>query len=65
MTTYNPVVAGQAIVAGLKKAGIDFVATFWGAIKAGFVPVPLNTLLSADIFAGLGGCGLRSHQRSV
>jgi sulfopyruvate decarboxylase subunit alpha len=27
MTTYNPVVAGQAIVAGLKKAGIDFVAT--------------------------------------
>jgi sulfopyruvate decarboxylase subunit alpha len=27
MTTYDPVAAGQAIVAGLKKAGIDFVAT--------------------------------------
>jgi sulfopyruvate decarboxylase subunit alpha len=27
MTTDDPVFAGQAIVAGLKKAGIDFVAT--------------------------------------
>ncbi len=27
MTNQNPAVAGQAIVAGLKKAGIDFVAT--------------------------------------
>ena len=27
MTTNDPVFAGQAIVAGLKKAGIDFVAT--------------------------------------
>ena len=27
MTTYDPVAAGQAIVAGLKRAGIDFVAT--------------------------------------
>jgi len=27
MTTQNPVVAGQAIVSGLKKAGIDFVTT--------------------------------------
>lgn len=27
MTIQNPVAAGQAIVAGLKKAGIDFVAT--------------------------------------
>ena len=27
MTTNDPVTAGQAIVAGLKKAGIDFVAT--------------------------------------
>lgn len=27
MTTNDPVAAGQAIVAGLKKAGIDFVAT--------------------------------------
>jgi len=27
MTTYDPVAAGQAIVAGLKKAGIDFIVT--------------------------------------
>src|SRR5207237_9532143 len=25
----------------------DFVACFWGAIKAGLVPVPVNTLLTA------------------
>ncbi len=28
--------------------GIDFVALFWGAIKAGIVPIPVNTLLTAD-----------------
>ena len=27
---------------------IDFVAVFWGAIKIGAVPVPLNTLLTAE-----------------
>jgi len=27
MTTYDPVAAGQAIVSGLKRSGIDFVAT--------------------------------------
>jgi benzoate-CoA ligase family protein len=27
--------------------GIDFVALFWGAVKIGAVPVPVNTLLSA------------------
>lgn len=27
--------------------GIDFVAAFWGAIKIGAVPVPVNTLLTA------------------
>ena len=29
----------------------DFPITFWGAIKAGVVPVPLNTLLSAEQYA--------------
>ncbi len=28
--------------------GPEFFYLFWGAIKAGFVPVPLNTLLRAD-----------------
>jgi len=27
--------------------GIDFVALFWGALKIGAIPVPVNTLLSA------------------
>src|ERR671912_617520 len=27
---------------------VDFPVVFWGAIRAGFVPVPLNTLLAAD-----------------
>jgi benzoate-CoA ligase family protein len=27
--------------------GIDFVALFWGALKVGAVPVPVNTLLAA------------------
>ena len=28
--------------------GIDFPAAFWGAIKIGAVPIPINTLLTAD-----------------
>ena len=33
--------------------GIDFPAVFWGAIKAGCVPVPINTLLTAEDYAHL------------
>jgi len=40
--------APEARVAMLMHDGIDFVATFWGAIKAGFIPVPINTLLTAE-----------------
>ena len=32
---------------------IDFPAMFWGAIKAGCVPVPINTLLTANDYAHL------------
>src|SRR5260370_31279372 len=28
---------------------IDFPVAFWGALRAGIVPVPINTLLPADI----------------
>ena len=28
---------------------IDFPIAFWGALRAGIVPVPINTLLPADI----------------
>ena len=31
--------------------GIDFAAVFWGAIKAGAVPIPLNTLLTSGDYA--------------
>ena len=33
--------------------GIDFPAVFWGAIKAGCVPIPINTLLTASDYAHL------------
>ncbi|GLQ36954.1 acetyl-CoA synthetase [Rhizobium albus] len=30
---------------------IEFPVIFWGSLKAGIVPAPLNTLLSADLYA--------------
>src|SRR6266404_1984747 len=55
--------ASVRFAAGLRAAGIererriallmldtiDFPIAFWGAIRAGVVPVPINTLLPADI----------------
>jgi 4-hydroxybenzoate-CoA ligase len=55
--------AAGRFAAGLRAAGIererrialvmldtvDFPIAFWGAIRAGIVPVPINTLLPADI----------------
>lgn len=32
---------------------IDFPAAFWGCIKAGMVPVPLNTLLTGDDYLSI------------
>ena len=32
---------------------VDFPAVFWGAIKAGCVPIPVNTLLTPDDYAHL------------
>ena len=32
---------------------IEFPIVFWGAIKAGVVPVPLNTLLSTDVYRAI------------
>ncbi len=29
---------------------IEFPVVFWGAIKAGMVPIPLNTLLATDVY---------------
>ncbi|MGI9509918.1 MAG: benzoate-CoA ligase family protein [Geminicoccaceae bacterium] len=32
---------------------IEFPVMFWGALKAGVVPVPINTLLSTDIYIAI------------
>lgn len=40
-------------VAMLLPDTIDFPAVFWGAIKAGLVPIPLNTLLTTEDYAHL------------
>src|SRR6188508_3681890 len=62
--TYSELAAASArFAAGLQRAGIererrlalvmldtvDFPIAFWGAIRAGVVPVPINTLLPPDI----------------
>ena len=41
-------VAPEQRVAMVMLDSVDFVATFLGAIALGAVPVPLNTLLTAD-----------------
>ena len=49
---------GDRIVLVVKDAP-EFLYAFWGAIKAGFVPVPVNTLLRAKDLAfifGNSGC---------
>ncbi|HYW93468.1 MAG TPA: benzoate-CoA ligase family protein [Gammaproteobacteria bacterium] len=40
----------EARVAMVMQDTVRFPAVFWGAIKAGLVPVPLNTLLTADSY---------------
>ena len=62
--TYGELAAGSArFAAGLREAGIeperrialimldtvDFPIAFWGALRAGVVPVPINTLLPPEI----------------
>src|SRR5260370_61290 len=62
--TYAELAAASVrFAAGLRAAGIererriallmldtiDFPIAFWGALRAGIVPVPINTLLPADI----------------
>jgi benzoate-CoA ligase family protein len=46
-------VAAEQRVALCMHDSVDFVATFLGAIALGAVPVPLNTLLTADDYAYL------------
>jgi 4-hydroxybenzoate-CoA ligase len=61
--------ASAGFAAGLRSAGIererrialvmldtvDFPIAFWGALRAGIVPAPVNTLLPADIIGYILG----------
>ena len=38
----------EARVAMIMLDTVDFPITFWGAVRAGIIPVPLNTLLNAN-----------------
>src|SRR4029079_11579582 len=51
--TYS--VPREARVALLLLDTVDFPAAFWGAIKAGVVPVCLNTLLTTEQYAYILG----------
>jgi 4-hydroxybenzoate-CoA ligase len=68
--TYGELASASArFAAGLRAAGvererrialvmldtIDFPIAFWGALRAGVVPVPINTLLPADTIAYILG----------
>lgn len=55
-------IAGAMLRAGLRREErvillvldrIEFPALFWGALKAGIIPVPLNTLLAASVYADI------------
>ena len=66
--TYGDLSRGSATVAGaMDRAGlhreeravmlvldqIEFPLIFWGAIKSGVVPIPLNTLLSTSVYEAI------------
>ena len=53
-------VAGALLRAGIRREEralmlvldcVEFPQIFWGALKAGVVPVPVNTLLSTSVYA--------------
>jgi 4-hydroxybenzoate-CoA ligase len=43
--------AQETRIAQLMVDTIDFPIVFWGAIRGGIIPIPLNTLLSAEQYA--------------
>jgi 4-hydroxybenzoate-CoA ligase len=40
-------------MAMLVRDQIEFPIAFWGALKAGVIPIPLNTLLSTSVYQGI------------
>ncbi len=47
---YRHGVRREERVAMIVRDQIEFPVIFWGSLKAGAIPVPLNTLLSADVY---------------
>lgn len=47
---YRHGVRREERIAMIVRDQIEFPVVFWGALKAGAIPVPLNTLLSAEVY---------------
>ena len=47
---YRHGVRREERIAMIVRDQIEFPVVFWGAIKAGAIPVPINTLLSSDLY---------------
>ena len=47
---YRHGVRREERIAMIVRDQIEFPVVFWGSLKAGAIPVPLNTLLSADVY---------------
>jgi 4-hydroxybenzoate-CoA ligase len=72
----SDLIAGAFVAAGLRREErvaclildqLEYPEVFWGAIKAGVVPVPLNTLLATSVYAAIlsdsrAACLIVSHE---
>lgn len=50
---YRHGVRREERIAMIVRDQIEFPVVFWGAMKAGAIPVPLNTLLSASVYEAI------------
>jgi len=50
---YRHGVRREERIAMIVRDQIEFPVAFWGAIKAGAIPVPLNTLLSSSVYEAI------------
>ena len=50
---YRHGVRREERIAMIVQDQIEFPIVFWGALKAGAIPVPMNTLLSASVYEGM------------
>ncbi|KPP87067.1 MAG: 4-hydroxybenzoate-CoA ligase HbaA [Rhodobacteraceae bacterium HLUCCA08] len=50
---YRHGVRREERIAMIVRDQIEFPVAFWGALKAGAIPVPLNTLLSASVYEAI------------